>query len=119
MGESEGLASKVCYPVTELVVTRHDKAAIFAVKVTIKNRAWHPSQYLGRSGGSRPHHRKRALRHSWPPRSVLLTVEGSTVSQAPVFVAHCILHACNTGGPSSAAVSASSARLFPRILTAV
>ena len=32
MGGSEGLASQVCYPVTEIVVTRRDKAALFSVK---------------------------------------------------------------------------------------
>ena len=29
---SEGLAGQVCYPVTELVVTRRDEAALFTVK---------------------------------------------------------------------------------------
>ena len=29
---SEGLAGQVCYPVTELVVTRRDKATLFTVK---------------------------------------------------------------------------------------
>ena len=32
MVESEGLAGQVCYPVTEIVVTRRDEASIFAVK---------------------------------------------------------------------------------------
>ena len=32
MGGGEGFASQVCYPVTELVVTRRDKAALFSVK---------------------------------------------------------------------------------------
>ena len=32
MGGGEGLACQVCYPVTEIVVTRRDKAAVFAVK---------------------------------------------------------------------------------------
>ena len=33
MGGGEGFACQVCYPVTELVLTRRDKAALFAVKV--------------------------------------------------------------------------------------
>ena len=32
VGGGEGLASQICYPVTELVVTRHDEATLFAVK---------------------------------------------------------------------------------------
>ena len=32
MGGGEGFASQVCYPVTELVVTRRDKATIFTIK---------------------------------------------------------------------------------------
>ena len=32
MGGGEGFACQLCYPVTELVVTRRDKAALFAVK---------------------------------------------------------------------------------------
>ena len=35
MGGSEGLAGQVCYPVMELVVTRRDEAALFAVKGVI------------------------------------------------------------------------------------
>ena len=29
---SEGHSGQVCYPVTEIIVTRHDEAALFAVK---------------------------------------------------------------------------------------
>ena len=32
MGGGEGFVGQVCYPVTELVVTRRDEAALFAVK---------------------------------------------------------------------------------------
>ena len=32
MGGGEGFACQVCYPVTELVVTRRDEATLFAVK---------------------------------------------------------------------------------------
>ena len=32
MGGSEGFSGQVCYPVTELVVTRRDEADLFAVK---------------------------------------------------------------------------------------
>ena len=32
MGRGEGFACQVCYPFTELVVTRRDKAALFVVK---------------------------------------------------------------------------------------
>ena len=74
---------------------------------------------MGRSGGSRPYHRNRASLHSWTPSSVPLTVDGCTVSQAPVFVAPHRRRAFKTGGPSSAAVRASSARICPRLLTSV
>ena len=33
VGGIEGLAGQFCYPVTEIVVTRCDEAALFAVKV--------------------------------------------------------------------------------------
>ena len=32
MSRCEGLSGQVCYPVTELIVTRRDKAALFTVK---------------------------------------------------------------------------------------
>ena len=32
MGGCEGFACQVCYPVTELIVTRRDEAALFPVK---------------------------------------------------------------------------------------
>ena len=32
MSRCEGLAGQVCYPVTELIVTRRDEAAFFTVK---------------------------------------------------------------------------------------
>ena len=32
MGGGEGFPSQVCYPVTELIVTRRDEAALFTVK---------------------------------------------------------------------------------------
>ena len=32
MSRCEGLAGQVCYPVTELILTRRDEAALFAVK---------------------------------------------------------------------------------------
>ena len=32
MSRCEGLAGQVCYPVTEIIVTRHDEAALFTVK---------------------------------------------------------------------------------------
>ena len=32
MGRGKGFACQVCYPVTEIIVTRRDKAALFTVK---------------------------------------------------------------------------------------
>ena len=32
MSRCEGLVGQVCYPVTELIVTRRDEAALFTVK---------------------------------------------------------------------------------------
>ena len=79
----------------------------------MENLDWQPLQCVGRSGGSMPYHRKRASLHSCAPRSVPLTVDGCTVIQAPVFVARRSWRACNTGDPSSAAVSASYACFYP------
>ena len=73
----------------------------------MENLAWKQSQCVGRSRGLRPYRRNRASRHSCAPSFVPLTVDGCTVSQAPVFVARCSLRACKTGPPYSAAVRAS------------
>ena len=43
------------------------------------------SQNLGMSGGYRPYRSKRASRHSCSPSSVPFTVDGCTISHAPVF----------------------------------
>ena len=67
----------------------------------------------------RPYRRKRASCHSCDPSSVPFTVDGFTVSQAPLFVARCSRRACRTGTPSSAAVSVSSACHCLLRLTAV
>ena len=83
------------------------------------NLSFQPLQYLGRSGGSRPYRKKRASRHSCTPSSVPFTVDGCTVSQAPVFVARRIPRALSTGGPASVAVSASSACCWLCLKTAV
>ena len=32
VGGGEGFACQICYPITELVVTRREEAALFAVK---------------------------------------------------------------------------------------
>ena len=52
MGGSEGLSGKVCYPVTELIVTRRDKAALFEVKgVTDRKPRLAPVAVLGKVWG--------------------------------------------------------------------
>ena len=52
MGGGEGLASQVCYPVTDLVVARRDKAAFFAVKgVTDRELSLTPVTVLGKVRG--------------------------------------------------------------------
>ena len=66
-----------------------------------------------------PYCRKRASRHSCAPSSVPLTMDGCTVSQAPVFVSRCSQRACKTVPPSSAAISAFSACRYPLRRTAV
>ena len=49
MGGGEILASLVCYPVTELVVTRRDEAALFSVKgVTDQELGLTPVTVLGK-----------------------------------------------------------------------
>ena len=49
VGGSEGLAGQVCYPVTELVVTRRDEAVNFAVKgVTDQEPCLAPVTVLGK-----------------------------------------------------------------------
>ena len=85
----------------------------------MQNLAWQPLQCVGRSGGWRPYRRKKTLRHSCAPSSFPLTVDGCTVSQAPIFVARRSWRACNTRNPSSAAVRASSARRWTLLQTVV
>ena len=52
MGGSEHLASQVCYPVMELVVTRREEATLFAVKgVTDQEQCLTPVTVLGKVWG--------------------------------------------------------------------
>ena len=74
---------------------------------------------MGRSGGSRPYHRKRKYRHSFTSSSVLFTVDSCTFSQSPVFFAPCNQRAPWTGDQSMVASRASSARWALRFQTAV
>ena len=83
------------------------------------NLALQPSQYLGRSGGSKPYCRKRASRHSCDPISVPFTVDGCTASQDPVFVAHRSRRASWTGSLTMVSARAYSARCALRLQTAV
>ena len=84
-------------------MTRRDEAALFSVKgVTDREPRQTPLRVLGKE-----------------PSYVLLTVYGSTVIHVPVFAARRRRRACNTGSTSSAAVISFSARICPRLLTAV
>ena len=66
-----------------------DEASPLAIEGTeMVNLALQPSQYLERSRGSRPYRMKRVSCHSCAPSSVPFTVDGCTIRQAPVFVAH-------------------------------
>ena len=78
-----------------------------------QSRIWHMeklalylSQYWGRSRGSRPYRRKRASRHSCASSSVLFSVDGCTVSHAPVFVTLRTRHTSWTGAPARVSSSA-------------
>ena len=52
MGGGEDLSSQVCYPVTEIVVTHHDEAALFAVMgVTGRELNLTPVTVLGKVWG--------------------------------------------------------------------
>ena len=66
---------------------------------------------MGRSGGSRPYHRKREYRHSCAPSSVPFTVDGCTVRHAHVFITRCKRREIWIGAPISVSSSASSNRL--------
>ena len=74
---------------------------------------------MGRSGGSRTYHRKRASHHSCAPSSVPFTVDGCTVSQAPVFVARRRRCVPWTGAAAMVKVRASSDRCALRFRTTV
>ena len=79
--------------------------------------ALHPSQNLGRSGSYRQYFMKRASLHSWAPSSVPLTIDGCTVSHAPVFVAHSKWCANWTGSSARVSTSASYDRIVFLFLT--
>ena len=66
----------------------------------MENRALQPSQYFGRSWVSRPYRRKATSRHSCAPSSVPFTVDGCTISQAPVFVARHNRRVTTSGSPA-------------------
>ena len=78
MNRCEGFSGQVRDPVTEIAVTRRDESAPLAVEGMAYGEilALQPSQYLGRSGGSRPYLRKRASRYSYAHSSVPFTVDG-------------------------------------------
>ena len=62
MGGFEGLASQVCYPVTELVVTRRDEAALFAVKgMTDREPSLSPVTVLEKIWGLHPIPQKEGI----------------------------------------------------------
>ena len=69
--------------------------------------ALHLSHNLGRSGGYRKYHRKRASCYSCAPSSVPLTVDGCTVNHAPVFISRRNQRATWTGEPANVSASAS------------
>ena len=66
------------------------------------------SHSLGRYGGSRPYHRKRASHHSFKPSSVPFTVDGCTVIHAPVFVTCRKQCATEAGAPVKVSYSVAS-----------
>ena len=91
MSRCEGLAGQVYYPVTELIGTLCDEAALFTVKgLTDGNFCVAAITVRWEVRGSSPYRRKRASLHSSAPSSVPLTVDDSTVSQSPVFDARCM-----------------------------
>ena len=74
---------------------------------------------MGRSGGSRPYHRKRSSCHSYAPSSVPFNLDGCTVRQELVFVARYSHCAPWNASPEMVAIRASSARWALCFLTAV
>ena len=83
----------------------------------MENTELHPSQNLGRSRGSRPYRRKRASRHSYSSNSIPFTIDGCTVSRAPVFVTCVKRYATWTGAPVRVSASAFSKGLTFRFRT--
>ena len=65
MSRGETVSGQVCDPIMELVVTRCDKADPLVLKVMAYGENGIGSFTImgGRSGGSRPYHKKRASRH--------------------------------------------------------
>ena len=79
--------------------------------------ALQPSQYWGRSGGSRLYFSKSSFRHSCAPRSVPFTVDCCTLSHSPVFVSHSNQHAPWNRAPARVSARASSALRTLRFCT--
>ena len=75
-----------------------------------------PSHNFGRSGSSRPYHRKKESRHSCAPSSIPFTLDGCTVIHAPIFVTRHKRHAIWTGATAKVSISASSNPLAFRFL---
>ena len=114
------------FPVRSVTPSRSSLWRAVTMSPLLQSRVWQifnlalqTSQYVWRSGRSRPYLRKRVSRHSWAPSSVPFTVDGCTVSQAPVFVARCSRHVLWTEAPASVATSASSAHFWLGRRTAV
>ena len=70
-----------------------------------------PSQNLGRSGGSRTYHRKRASSNSCATIYVPLTVDGCTIGHSPIFAACRKRRMAWTGSPSRVSASAFSEQM--------
>ena len=107
---SEGFSGQVYDPSLELVMIRCDEAAPLAIEGVANGKFGVAAiTVLGRSGGSRPYHRKRASHHSCAPSSFPFTVYSCTIIQVQVFVSRCSQHAPCTGPPTMVAARASSA----------
>ena len=120
MREGKSFSGQVRDPVTELVVTRRDKAAWISVKSTTDEKIGFAAvEVMTEVWGIYAIYQEEGISPFLHTQSVPFTVDRFTISHDPVFVACCSLQAPWTVDPTKVFARASSARRMLRFLTTV
>ena len=120
MGGGEGLVGQVCYPVTELVVTRRDKAALFSVKgVTDRELSLTPVTVLGKVRGLQSIPQKEGIAPFLGPQLCPIDCGRQHRKPGPGLCCSSQAMCVQYRSSSIVAVRASSIRICPRLRTAV